>query len=258
MDYEAFIRHVSEGTGLGREDAVSASHAVLQTLAERIAPGEARDLAALLPPELAPWVATTAPAEGFDADEFVRRVAEREGADVPTAERHAEVVFAALAAAVGDKELTDVAAELSSDYDRLLPRGRVRHADSERFLRRVAERGALPVDDLDPARRAAEAVLETLAERISGGEVDDLLARLPIELHPALKRGRKRNDGKARAMALDEFLRLVAEREGATPDQARDHARAVLRTLREAVDDDEFFDVTAQLGRDYVDGLALV
>ena len=96
---------------------------MLQTLAERIDRGEARDLAARLPAEVAPWIATTSPAEGFDVDEFVRRVAQREGVDEPTAYGHARAVLDALDRAVGPDELADVAAELSNDYAALLPRG---------------------------------------------------------------------------------------------------------------------------------------
>jgi uncharacterized protein (DUF2267 family) len=39
------------------------------------------------------------------------------------------------------------------------------------------------------------------------------------------------------------------------PGLAVAHARAVFTTLREAVDDDEFFDVTVQLPQDYVSAL---
>lgn len=48
------------------------------------------------------------------------------------------------------------------------------------FVSRVAERAGLHVER---ARRAVDAVLETLAERIAGGEVDDLIARLAPALH---------------------------------------------------------------------------
>ena len=55
-------------------------------------------------------VATTSPAERFDVDEFLRRVAGREGVEIATARRHAEAVLAALARAVGDKEFADLTA----------------------------------------------------------------------------------------------------------------------------------------------------
>jgi uncharacterized protein (DUF2267 family) len=95
-----------------------------------------------------------------------------------------------------------------------------------------------------------QAVLETLAERIAGGEVKDLISRLPVALHEPLRRGSERSGGKATRMSLDEFV-TVAERTGHSLEQARDDVRAVMVTLREAVGDDEFFDVAVQLPREY-------
>jgi uncharacterized protein (DUF2267 family) len=256
MDYETFMTIAQGGAGITRDGAERATRATLQTLAERIDSGQARDLAEQLPPELAPWLATNSPAEPFDLDEFLRRVAEREGTDVATASPHAEAVFTALGQAVGADELDDLAAELSSDYDPLLPRGRdVEVMPAETFWQRVAERAGL---DADGARRASEAVLETLAERIAGGEVDDLIDRLPVALHAPLKRGRERSGGRATRMSVEDFVRRVAECEGVDPIHARAHARAVFVTLREAVGDDEFFDVTVQLPDEYLSALASV
>jgi uncharacterized protein (DUF2267 family) len=52
---------------------------------------EARDLVEQLPPELGPWLLTDADgaAEGFDVDEFLRRVASRAGVDMAAAELRA-------------------------------------------------------------------------------------------------------------------------------------------------------------------------
>jgi uncharacterized protein (DUF2267 family) len=100
------------------------------------------------------------------------------------------------------------------------------------------------------APRATDAVLETLAERIAGGEVADLMEQLPVELHPALRRGAARTQ-KAQKMSVDDFVSRVAEREEVLPEYARAHVRAVFETLREAVDHREFLDVTAQLPAEY-------
>jgi uncharacterized protein (DUF2267 family) len=255
MDYERFLTIVEQAAGIDRERAELAARATLQTLAERIAAGEARDLAEQLPPELAPWVGTTSAAERFDVGEFLRRVAEREGVDVAIAERHAGAVLGALGQAVGPRELDDVAAELPRDFARLLPRGPyIEILPADEFLQRVAARAGL---DAGGARRATDAVLQTLAERIAGGEVDDLIAHLPVALHPPLERGRERTGGKATRMSLEDFVRRVAELEGVSFAHARDHARAVLVTLREAVGDEEFLDVTVQLPREYESVTAL-
>jgi uncharacterized protein (DUF2267 family) len=253
VDYETFIRTVAADADIGFGEAERAARAVLETLGERIAQGEARDLAAQLPPELSPWIATTTPAEGFDVDEFIRRIAEREEVDAVTAERHVRAVFTALSRAVDRREHDQMAAELSKDYWPLLARGpHVEVVSAEAFLQRVAERSGL---DADAARAATDPVLETLAERIAGGEVEDLRARLPVALHEPLGRGSARTGGKATRMGVDEFVRRVAEREGVDIEQAQDHARAVLGTLREAVGS-EFVDVTAQLPDEYESVLA--
>ena len=251
-DYERFLDLVQQLAHRSREDAERAARATLQTLAERISAGQARDLAEQLPPELAPWIATTGDAEAFDVDEFLRRVAEREGAEVARAERDARAVFAALGRSVRRrKEIDDLVSELPRNFGPLLDeaQGRFVHVVSaETFLAKVADRAGL---DPAGARRAADAVLETLAERIAGGEVRDLIAQLPAELHEPLKRGDALSHGAARRMPADEFVLHVAEREGVAPGDALRHARAVFATLREAVPEQEFLDVTAQLPRDY-------
>jgi uncharacterized protein (DUF2267 family) len=253
MTYDDFVTSVAQALGAGRERAERAIEATLQTVAERIGRGEARDLMEQLPAELAPWLSTSGGAQSFDVDEFLRRVAEREGVETPEAERDARAVFRALALAVSPKEFDDVVAELSKDYAPLLPRGpAVDVIAADTFLHRVADRAAV---DHDAARRAVDAVLQTLATRIAGGEVDDLIARLPVELHPPLKRGKELSGGKATRMPFEAFVRRVSELEGVSMDDAHDHVRAVLTTLREAVGE-EFFDVASQLPDEYLVALA--
>jgi uncharacterized protein (DUF2267 family) len=254
MDHERFITIVEQSAGVDREQAERAARATLQTLAERITAGEARDLAAQLPPELAPALNTTGEAEPFDLEELLRRVAQRIGVDRATAERSVRATFDALGQAITGSELADLAAQLPRDFAPLLPAGPdVDVLPAEAFVRRVAERAG---EDVEHARVATEAVLETLAERIAAGEVDDLEDRLAVELRAPLDRGVARSGDEARRMSLDEFLRRVAEREGVTPLHAREDARAVLATLREAVGEREFLDVAVQLPQEYAPVLA--
>jgi uncharacterized protein (DUF2267 family) len=254
MGYDEILAIVEQHADIGRQRAERAAQATLQTLAERISQGEARDVAAELPPELAPWLGTDAGAEGFDVDEFIHRVAQREEVDPETAERHARAVFLALRRALTEQEWANVKAELPADFATLLPEGpRQGIVSAETFWRRVADRAGIEVD---AAVRATQAVLETVAERIAAGEVDDLIARLPSQLHPPLRRGAERSPD-AIGMALDEFVARVARRAGEPPLRARELASAVLRTLREAVGDDEFFDVTVQLPDEFVEALAV-
>lgn len=247
--YEEFIRTVQEAAGLDREGAEQASRVVLETLSERLSGGEARDVAAQLPPDLAGWLRPDGRAEPFDLDEFLRRVAGREHVDVEVAERHARAVLLGLARILTADEIADMAAELPKSFAPLLPVGqRVEIVPASIFIGRVAERTGLGED---AALRAVNAVLETLAERISGGEVEDLLAQMSPELHEPLRRGDALSNGAARRMDLQTFLRHVAEREGVAPEQAREHTRAVMATLREAVTPKEWFDMTSQLPDDY-------
>jgi uncharacterized protein (DUF2267 family) len=150
---------------------------------------------------------------------------------------------------VSEDEYHDMVAELPRDFDPLLPEGpAVEVLSVEQFLQAVADRAGL---DPQAARRATDAVLETLAERISGGEVADLVDELPRELQPALDRGNALSHGAARKMSLEDFVRHVAEREGVTPEEAREHARAVFATLREAVSEKEYLDTVDQLPDEY-------
>src|SRR5258705_11611334 len=123
----------------------------------------------------------------------------------------------------------------------------------DEFIEAVQDQLGLSTEE---AEAVVDATLETLAERIGGGEVEDLMSELPEELRPALERGNEESEGAARKMSLEEFLHEVADREGATPDDARQHARAVFSTLRRAVDEDEFEEVIAQLPDEYTALLA--
>ncbi|MDX6561314.1 MAG: hypothetical protein QOD65_1128 [Gaiellales bacterium] len=259
--YERFITTIEQRAGISWEKAERAARATLETLGERIAWGEARDLAADLPGEIGEWLLQPGgDAEPFDVEEFVRRVAAREGVDTDTAERHARAVFVALARLVRSDEMAEALAQLPKEYGRLVGGVLQRRRDPggpevlpyEEFVDRVSGRAGL---EPAAAARAIDAVLETLAERIAGGEVDDIAAALPVELRPALKHGRDRSRGHAQKMSLDDFVARVADRERVTWEDALEHTRAVLVTLREALPDQEWSDMLQQLPRAYHEAL---
>jgi uncharacterized protein (DUF2267 family) len=256
--YERFITTIEQKAGISWEKAERAARATLETLGERISRGQARDLASDLPHDIGRWLLDAPSAgESFDPAEFVRRVAEREGIDTDTAERHIKAVFVALARLIVHKEVEDLASELSKDYQPLLGEAmRVTRDPSapevvtdDELFDRVAGRGGL---DLPGAQRAAEAFLQTLAERLAPGEVGDLIEVVPERLRPALQRGK---DVEPRRISLDEFIDRVAQREGATWEDALDHARAVMQTLRETIPDKEFSDILHELPRGYYEAL---
>jgi uncharacterized protein (DUF2267 family) len=259
VEYQAMIeaiRHES-GRSLSSDAAERVAQAVLQTLAERLPPGEVRHLLRELPAELKPWVYTETHGVAFDIDEFLDRAAKREGTDIETALQHARAVFAVLGRALSAQEVAHLAASLPQTFEPLVAEAQNRFADlmpADQFWSRVSQRLGV---DRATARRVTEAVLETLAERIAAGQVEDLIAQLDPLLHPPLRRGLSSAGPDARRMPLREFLRRVAVREGVSIDEAGlwdqifAHARAVLATLAEAVSQKEWFDVTAELPSEY-------
>jgi uncharacterized protein (DUF2267 family) len=257
MRYATLLTLVQRATGLDRPAAQRAIEATLRTLGERITGGEAGDIAAFLPAELrAPLERALEPAEPIGREEFVRRVAEREGVDPETAEEHVRAVFRMLGRAVAPGELRDMASQLPAEYEDLLEAagvGRRQAMTRDNLVGRVAE--LLGVDDIKVAERATEAVLQVLGERLSAGEVRDLEEELPGEVRDALERGLAESPS-ARKMNEEEFVARVAELEGVKPNRAERHAHAVFQALREALSYEEFNDMAAQLSEDYAPLLA--
>lgn len=116
--------------------------------------------------------------------------------------------------------------------------------DYETFTRTVARRAGVPQDE---AERIEFATLQTLADRISGGEAQDLASQLPKPLQEALRPPRE----DAEPFDVEEFVRRVADQAEVTPDEAMSGVAAVLTTLRDAVTPGEFDDVASQLSSDY-------
>jgi uncharacterized protein (DUF2267 family) len=258
MDYESFIEAVERNAHTSREEAERAVQATLRTLAERLTGGEARHIAEELPLPAARWVHDGNKAEPFGVDEFVHRVAEREGVPEETAREHAKAVFAALGRALDGKELHEMISELPKDFRDLIAaalrareetiRVEAPRIDADEFIRRVAARAGL---DFDDAVLATTAVLEALGYRITKGEAEDIEAFLPRELHPPIDLGEAASSGAARRLTLDEFLDRIADLEDARREDAREHAHAVLVTLREALPEPEVHDLMSQLPKDY-------
>lgn len=105
------------------------------------------------------------------------------------------------------------------------------------------------LNDNEHATTAVVGTLELLGQRLAGREPADLASQLPAELQDALSR----RTGSAETFDVDEFLRRLAQYEGrgVTPEQARDHAQAVLGTLSSFVSGGEIDDVRSQLPAGY-------
>ena len=122
MRYDEFIGQVQRRAGLGsHSEAERATRATLETLAERLAGGEAHDLAAQMPPELARYLLL--PDAGIGAkltlDEFFELVSEREGVDLEDSTLHARVVIGVLTEAVSLGEIQDVRVQLPAAFAQL-------------------------------------------------------------------------------------------------------------------------------------------
>jgi RND superfamily putative drug exporter len=123
------------------------------------------------------------------------------------------------------------------------PGRRVRRLSTREFLDLVGGRTGLPRSG---AQRATDAALVTLSERITPRETNVLAAQLPRDLRGLVLSP----PGGTERFGAQEFVRRVGEREGVNDDEATAHARAVLRTLDEAVAGDLDY-VRAQLSSDY-------
>jgi uncharacterized protein (DUF2267 family) len=127
MKHDEFIGQVQHRARVSsRGDAEIATRATLETLAERLAGGEADDLASQLPRGIAEHLRSRLARqnERFSVEEFFQRVSRREGVDLPKAIYHARAVIAVLYEAVSPGEMADVHAQLPAEFVRLFEPGR--------------------------------------------------------------------------------------------------------------------------------------
>ncbi len=119
----------------------------------------------------------------------------------------------------------------------------------EAFIERVQERGGFR--DRGLAEDATRATLETLGEQLPAAETADIAAQLPKDLGGYLEP----HASGAGELGVDDFYRRVAERFGddITPEVAREHARAVISTLREAVSEGQYTTMLTRLPQGYGD-----
>jgi uncharacterized protein (DUF2267 family) len=125
LPVDEFLRRVADRAATDVATARTFTAAVLETLGERIGHGEAKDLAAQLAPEFRePLQQGDANSHGraqrMPLDEFLHRIAEREGVPPAAAPDHARAVFLTLREALSEQEIADVLAQLPRDYEPVL------------------------------------------------------------------------------------------------------------------------------------------
>ena len=119
MNGERFVAEVKNLADVdSNERAREAVRATLETLRERLAGNEPSNLAAQLPPEVAPFVEGEGGREAFAVEEFYGRVARKEGVD-EEAVKHARAVATVLQTAATGGELGDVRSQLGKGYGEL-------------------------------------------------------------------------------------------------------------------------------------------
>jgi uncharacterized protein (DUF2267 family) len=97
----------------------------------------------------------------------------------------------------------------------------------------------------EEAIKITKATLQTLGERLSGGEPKDLASQLPKEIGVFIQ------GDKTEKFGLDEFFRRVSEREGTELPDAIYHSRVVIEVVKEAVSKGEIDDIKQQLPPEY-------
>lgn len=124
MKYHEFIGHIQNRARLGSTaEAVKATRATLEVLAERLFDGQSSNLAAQLPSEVGVYLSDGGKSETFDLQEFFIRVSQRENVDLPDAVHHARAVISVMQEAVSQGEIDKVRAQLPDDYDALFESG---------------------------------------------------------------------------------------------------------------------------------------
>jgi uncharacterized protein (DUF2267 family) len=122
----------------------------------------------------------------------------------------------------------------------------VKYAD---FIRKVGERA--DIGDRFEAEKTSAVVLQTLCDRLSGKEANDLLAQLPTMFKELVV-----VSPSSQPIPCEEFVRRVADELQVEREEARKRIRAVFATLRQAVTWGELRDVLEELDPEYADLLA--
>lgn len=114
------------------------------------------------------------------------------------------------------------------------------------FLGQVQNRAQL--SGLDEAEHVTRVVLQTLAERLAGGEPFDLASQLPPEIGRYLEHVMA---GAGEPLSLDDFILIISSRLVVDTPTAVQLTRAVLSVVRDAVSPGEMRDVRAQLPQEF-------
>ncbi|SCL33009.1 Uncharacterized conserved protein, DUF2267 family [Micromonospora rhizosphaerae] len=117
MNGSEFVDSVARHSGIPQAQADALTRATLQTLAERLTAGEARDLGEQLPRELRDDLCQAqGGAEPFGLAEFLQRVSSRAGVDAALADKSVPAVFKTICKEVTSDEFDDMMAQLPEEF----------------------------------------------------------------------------------------------------------------------------------------------
>lgn len=137
MQNNEFIAQVKQLAGIeSADEALQATRAVLETLADHLAGNAPAKLAAQLSEEIGALITEhksdpNADGEGFGVEEFLNRTANRAGLeDSETTKRYSIAVLAALRTAISDGEFDKMRGTLPAEYDELFGSDSSEHSNA--------------------------------------------------------------------------------------------------------------------------------
>lgn len=225
MDYEQFISSVEDALGPAQ------CPATLRTLADRLSGVQIRQVVVRLAAQLAATPLPRGPIERVDLDGFQPGIARRRPGQ-GIAQHSADVVFATMLDLLSPQDYEQLATS-GVGTSRAPQPPMVSVVPLSVFFDNVAPPAQVTPDTTG---RFADAVVEALAERIAPVAIDELVGRLPVEMHPVLKHARDVYPATGRHVRLQRLLDHVAERDDDCPALAAQPARPLLtvRAQRDA------------------------
>ena len=125
---------------------------------------------------------------------------------------------------------------------------------TDEFVARVEHQG--PGLGAETARAATLATLQALCAHLPATQTHQLASQLPQDLAQAAEIGGGQADRSQRPVELSQFYADIAGKTGVEHDDAARYARAVTRTLHQAVTNGEISDVALDLPEDLAGLLA--
>ena len=240
MKYTDMMGEVGQRAGIPTGQVDGAVKATLQALAEQADPAQFGDLAEQLPKEIKQATQSPPTPQYRSLPEFFSRVAELSEMPGEQARAAARAVVGVIAEEINYDQIEDIFGRLPSQFLDLVPT-RTPRLTAREFFDRV--RGKADLRDQEEAVVAVRATLAALAERITGGQAQDIALYLPQQARKYLATAREQ----AAAFDRNRFIERIAEIGQTDAQTATRYAAAVFATLTDVVPAPEIRDTIDQL-----------